>query len=538
MTTAEKTQTGLWTIFRLMLRRDRVRTSVWILAVGACGYIFASALTNTYASEQDVHALAMMLADPVMRMLVGPSFGLADPSHQVLFSAAYVLFIYLPIALFSIFTVVRHTRAEEETGRAELVRSNVVGRNANLTATLVLTTASNVLIALLIILGVLAVGFDVEGTLLVGVGGFAVGLFFTGVAAVTAQLSESARTSTAMASAVLGIAYLIRLVGDMPEESGTALSWFSPLAWPQQTAPYVDDRWWPLILPSVGAVILIWLGIVLSTRRDVGAGMIHARLGRAEALPYLGTPVGMAYRTLRGGLRGWGIALVLTGLIFGGFAQAMVDTADDLPSEMALIFSGDDIMLGYLAFMGVFVAILVAAAGVSGLKQVRGEETKSRAEYTLSAPISRTSWFGSQLLVLIAGVAVILVLTGLAMGLGTVASLKDGGSEYAGPLLLATALQLAPTLAVIGIVAAFFGLWPKAAAPVGWILVGYSALVTSFADLLDMPHWMVRLSLFSHLSNYPVDDVSWPPVLWLTAIALTGIFVGLLGWCRRDVNGA
>ena len=48
------------------------------------------------------------------------------------------------IAVAVILTVIRHTRAEEETGRAELLDSTAVGRYANLTAALILTFGASI----------------------------------------------------------------------------------------------------------------------------------------------------------------------------------------------------------------------------------------------------------------------------------------------------------------------------------------------------------------------------------------------------------
>lgn len=527
---------GMWTLLRFMLRRDRIRTSAWVLGVGLAGFTFAAAMTSVYEAQEDIEGIATLLGDPVMRMLVGPAFGLDDPSHERMFAAAYVLFLYIPIALFSIFTMVRHTRAEEQSRRAELVRANVVGRHATLTATVLLTTAANLIIAALLWVGGIAAEFSSEGSALIAAGGFALGIFFTGVAAVAVQLSESARASSAMATAFLGLAYLIRMGGDMPEVGGTALSWFSPLAWSQQTAPFVEDRWWPLLISAGFTAALIWLGYFLSTKRDVEASMFAIRLGRSEAKPSLGTPLGMAGRTLWSGLRGWGLALILTGLMFGSFAQAIVDAADDLPDEMAQMFSGDDMMLGYLAFMGVFMAIFIAASGVSGLGQLRDEENHGRVEYGMSAPLGRSTWLGSHLTVLVIGVAGILALAGLSMGAGAAASLDEGGGEYFGQLLLATTLQIAPVLAVIGIVTALFGWFPKISNAVGWLTIGFGGFANIFSGMLDLPEWLVQFSVFSHLAEYPVEDIAWAPVIWLSAIGVVGIVLGLVGWNRREVN--
>ncbi|MFD1860439.1 hypothetical protein EHW97_12775 [Aeromicrobium camelliae] len=295
---------GAWTLLRFMLRRDRVRLSSWVVGIGLLTLYFSLAVRTVARDEAQLAQLAGMLSDPVGRLMTGPAFGMEQPTYARFFSAGYALFRYIFIALMSAFTVVRHTRAEEQSGRAELMRANVVGRHATLTAAFLLTAIANVAIGVLMLAATLAAGFAPAGSALVATAGVAVGVFFAAVAAVTSQLSESSRGASAMAGGLLALAYLIRMGGDMSEAGGSTLSWFSPLGWAQQTAPYVEDRWWPLLLLLVLAAALTGAGFWLSTTRDVGAGLLAPRLGRSEAKPALGTPLGLAARVLRGGLRG------------------------------------------------------------------------------------------------------------------------------------------------------------------------------------------------------------------------------------------
>src|SRR5690606_6680992 len=84
-------------------------------------------------------------------------------------------------ALMSILLLVRHTRTEEETGRAELVRSSVVGRHATAAAALVVVVGANVALAgaLTVSLGVLGVeSITWAGSLLYGCALASVGLVF------------------------------------------------------------------------------------------------------------------------------------------------------------------------------------------------------------------------------------------------------------------------------------------------------------------------------------------------------------------------
>ena len=77
---------------------------------------------------------------------------------------------------------------------------------------------------------------------------------FTAVAAVTAQLSPSARFARGAAFAVLAAAFTLRAVGDAG--STAALSWLSPLGWSLQVRPYAGDRWWVLLLHLATTALL------------------------------------------------------------------------------------------------------------------------------------------------------------------------------------------------------------------------------------------------------------------------------------------
>ena len=67
------------------------------------------------------------------------------------------------LGLMSMLLVTRHTRQEEETGRAELVSAGVVGRYAWLAASLLYVLAVNVVLAALTAAGYVAMGLRRPG---------------------------------------------------------------------------------------------------------------------------------------------------------------------------------------------------------------------------------------------------------------------------------------------------------------------------------------------------------------------------------------
>ena len=167
----------------------------------------------------------------------GPMFGGNETDLGAMMANELMLTLIVATSILAILTVIRHTRAEEEGGTAELVLASPVGRYARTTAALLVVGAVNAVIAVTMTAAMAASGFAVADTAAMCIGVTAVATVFGAVAAVTAQLWRVARTASGAAMALLALAALIRGVGDVIDHSGSALSWFSPIAW----APARDD---------------------------------------------------------------------------------------------------------------------------------------------------------------------------------------------------------------------------------------------------------------------------------------------------------
>jgi ABC-2 type transport system permease protein len=377
-------------------------------------------------------------------------------------------------------------------------------------------------------------GFAPTGSLVFAAGLAATGLAFAGVTTITVQLSQYSRGAAGMAGGVLGAAFLIRAGGDMAAEGGTVLSWFSPLAWAQQTAPFVLDRWWPLALSLGFAAATTAIGYLLAGRRDLGASLVETRPGPREATPALGTPPGLAARLQRGNILGWGLALVISGLAYGAYTEALTTAFDDLPDVFVELFGGaGDLVAGYLAYMAVFMAFLAAAYTVTAVQSLRGEETSGRAEPVLATPVSRTVWLASNLAVTATAIVVLLTVAGLATGLG--ATIVTGESSHVGEMLLAHLNQVPAVWVVLGVAAALFGVLPRIV-PAAWALVAFGMIAGTFGPLLDLPDAVLELSPFAHPAGVPLEAVRPAPLLALTAIGVVGAAIGMLAFRRRDLD--
>src|SRR6266545_4865479 len=206
----------------------------------------------------------------------------------------------------SLLTVIRHTRSDEEAGRRELLGSTVVGRNAPLTAALLVTLAADLVLGAVLAAGMVGLGLPATGSVAYGLSVAAAGWMFAAVGAVAAQLTDGAGGARGLALGTLGLAYLLRAAGDTSGSDGGLgwLSWLSPIGWTQQTRAYADERWWVFVLVLASVVVLAAAAYAVLARRDVGAGVLPARLGPATAAPGLRSPLALAWRLHRGSLLG------------------------------------------------------------------------------------------------------------------------------------------------------------------------------------------------------------------------------------------
>lgn len=532
---------GTWKLLRFMLRRDRVRFPAWVLGLTAMLAYFANAL-GLVLDEESLESFAVLAANPVMALIGGPGYGFDDITTARFLVGLYGAYVMIGAALMSIMTVSRHTRVEEQTGRAELVRANVVGRHAQLAAALILVTLLNVLMAAL-----MALAFQTspaepdswESSLLFACSIGVVGLVFAGVAAVTAQLSPFSRAASGIAGAVLAASFAVRGLGDMSAVQGGDLdwlSWLSPFGWSQQTAPLTLDRWWPLVISLGATLLLIIAGFVLQSRRDLAAGILPDRLGSAVAPGWLRSSLSLAYRLQRTGLAWWSFALLLAGITFGAFVQPMAESADGMPEELLAVFGGAEGMVeGFLGFMGVYFAIMVAVYAILSVQGMRAEEQGVRTEPVLAAAVSRTGWMLSWLTVTALGSLWLLALAGLGEGLG--AALATGDWELFGPVLLGHLAHTPVVWALLGLAAGLYGLVPRLIG-LTWAVFVYGAALSMFGDMLELDDAVLATSVFRHVGQYPAEDISWAAVAMLTGIAVLLAGAGLACFRRRDLNTA
>ncbi|SDR77483.1 ABC transporter permease [Microterricola viridarii] len=539
-------------------RRDRVQLLAWVAGFALLAYVGNAAVVGTYGTEaQRVEVLKLIQSTPAVLMLRGTPQGPAADAFQF-----FLLFAFLGvlIGLMQTFLAVRHSRAEEESGRAELVGATPAGRSTPSVATVIEGVALSLVIGLVSAVGYLAGGAGAYGSWLAGAALAVTGIAFLGVGLFCAQLMRTSRGANGLAAAVVTVSYVLRGLGDATgtvHADGVSMtaswpSWLSPIGWGQAVAPFSagapdGQRAWPLALGVLLGGGLVAVSLWMQAHRDVDSSVIPERPGRLHAPAGLAGPIGLAWRLQRNAVVGWMVAGALFGLLIGALGQTMVDlvqagngAADEVSSTLGNTlksFAGPGAAGSFIdlftAAMFSLVGIIAAVGAVQAMVRARQDEAAGTAEMVLATRITRLRWFASYLV--LGALTAVLVLAVAVLGAIVGLTRSAGVGDRAAVAAQAGLAQLPAVLVLLAVVALVFAALPRATIWLGWVVPILAIGIGQFGGLLGLPDAVRDASPFSHTPVVGAGPVDWSAawVMLLIAVALSALAAVLVR--RRDV---
>lgn len=525
-------------------RRDRAQLTVWILGTGLLAVFSAVAVADTYGDAAErASILKLAVANPSILMLRGlPAGGGVD---AFVFFEIFTYFALLA-GLMSTFLAVRHTRAEEETGRAELIASTPAARTSATVATLLHGFGANLALGVAVAVGMIAGGLDGGGSLLTGAATVAAGVAFVAVGVLAAQFMRTSRGANGVAAGLVGVAFLLRGVGDAlgtPSADGESMtsawpSWLSPIGWAQHTAAYTANDPTPLLLCLALAAACTAAVFALQARRDTGASILPARSGRRDARPWLASTTGLVWRLQWPTIVGWCIGGVALGLLAGTLAPLITEAAASGPAIGETLDAvvrggaGEDLAETLVSAMFSIGGVLAAACGVQAVVRMRQEEAAGTVEPVLATPVSRRRWLADYLVV---GIVAIVLILGSAAVSSTLGGAMTGDDLAAGSFASAAA-QLPAALLYLGIGSLVFVLVPALTVPVVWGLVGLGVALGIFGGLIGLPEWALDASPFSHTPVVLGTDPDWSGGFVMLALALVAATTAVVAVRFRELR--
>ena len=533
---------GFWALLRLRARRDAVQVSIWTLAVLILAYGSSVGVAENFGSlEERTSLLSLALANPVILLFRGLPSGTAE--------GAFIVFLVLPFlamlaALMAAFLAVRHSRADEESGRADMVAATRAGRGVPFAATLVHGIIACLLLGAAGALGLVLSGLAPAGSLMTGAAITATGLVFLAVGLVAAQLFHSSRAANSLTVSLLVASFIIGGVGNalgtpdstLTRMTSSGLAWVSPFVWAENSRPFADDDIRPLLLAAAVTVALAGLALAMQASRDVGSGVLPARRAKAQAGPLLSGSVGLAWRLSAESLVAWTLGSAVVGALSTSLATVVEEVGTENPSVQAILerlAAQGSMDQGLLVTFFVMAGVLAACFGVQTVQRARQEETHGTAEAALATPLARERWLGAFLLVALLG---ILVITGAAVaGAGIALAATDGDGSLLADALVVAAGQTLAAAVFATLTALIFALAPRLTIPLSWGLVLVAACLALFGTIFGIDEDIVALSPFAAVPLPSGDGVDGNGVLWLVTAAAVGAVASVVLMRRRDL---
>lgn len=535
--------TAFFALLRQRIRRDGIQVLLWIVATTLLGVGSYVGVQGSFGTLQDrTSLLAAALANPVVLLFRGLPSGTDE--------GAFAIFLILPwlamlAALMSTFLAVRHTRGDEEAGRGELVSATPIPRALPLLATAGYGLLANAVLAAATAGGLVAVGLEASGAILSGVATGTVGFAFLGVGLVAAQLARTSRGANSLAVWITVSTFVLAGLGnavgrpsdDLTRMESSWLVWLSPFGWAEQTRPFADDAWGPLLLSAVFGAALIAVATSLTATRDSGEGAWAERRGRAHASAALGSPLGLVWRLARGGIIGWTVGGLLAGTLSTSLASVINDIGADNPAitrVISQIAGQSGIEQGVVTTFFTMIGILAACCAVQVVCRARQEEAHGLAEPVLAAPVGRVRWLRDYLLVAIMGVVAVVTsaVTGATIGV----AVRGGESSLVRDAAVAGSGQAAAASVFLVLTAVVFVVLPRATLGIGWALVLVGMLTGLFGPLFGLPEAVTRLSPVATTPEMVGSEVDLRGLWWLLLVVAGGAAVALTLMRRRELH--
>lgn len=524
--------TGTRPLLKVSLRQDLRSIVPWVGLISALSASSILAYRLIFTDPSQRLALANTLgANPALSLLFGPARDLTTADGFNAWRAGMLGALFA--GLMAILIVVRNSRANEDSGQAELIASGVIARQSRLAVAVLMAVVASAALGVVCFLVTIACGGGITATLILSATFAASGLMFAGVAAIAAQLGSDARTANSIAIATLGVCYVARGYIDTSSASNWA-TWLTPLGWLEETRPGTDNNAWPLLLAIVLAVVLVLGAFVLQGRRDFGQGMFAPRPGPAKA-GIAGNVWGLAFKLNRGSLITWLIAFAGLGLIFGNLATSIGGILAHNPAIAKILAAGaaaaSDLTFAFLVTILQIIAIIAAVMGVQAVLHVYAEEIDYRVEPLLAGSLRRSTYLASNALIALLGPAVALLLAGIATGL--VAGAKDN-SISTGDVIFQSLVTIPAVWTLVALGLAAVGAAPRLRL-IAWLGIVATFGLTILGPTFKLPDWALSISPLHHVPNVTAASPDWAGLAWLTAFGALFLTIAFVGFRRRDV---
>ncbi|WP_435060765.1 hypothetical protein [Amycolatopsis thermoflava] len=308
----------------------QVRLGAVVVAAVAAGMsaLVAGQYQTTFAGVLDGSAVQALAANPAIRILFGPPLALDDPGGFTVWRTGIPVLVL--VSVLSLLAATRITRGEEDAGRSDLLLAGCVRRRDLITGALIAVAVAVVVIAALVAVALTAAGTQFAGALVHAGSVLGIGLTFSAVGTLAAQIMATRAAAAGLAAAVLGGGLLARMLADGVPGSGW-LAWSTPFGLAGLAAPYAGNRVEPLVVLAAFPAVLTVATVVVAGHRDAGSGVINSSASRRSRTRLLRSVTGFAVRRATAHTAAWAGGIAAYFLLVGALVSSILTFLADNP---------------------------------------------------------------------------------------------------------------------------------------------------------------------------------------------------------------
>jgi ABC-2 type transport system permease protein len=524
---------GFRPLLKVSLVQDRLKIAPWVVLITALSVSSVLAYGWVFPDQASRAELAATIgANPALALIFGPARDLSTADGFNAWRAGQLGAFFA--GLMAILIVIRNSRAQEDSGQAELLASAAMGRQTRLAVAVAMAVVASLALGVVATVATTLFGGGFADSAALAASWAASGCMFGAAAAVAAQLGSDARSATFMSVGFLGACSIARGFIDSSGSGEWAL-WLTPFGWLEQVRPAAGNRVWPLLVALAFTLISVGLAFALHARRDYGMGLIPPRPGPARGAAALTNPWGLALRLNRGALLGWLAAFAVLGVVFGVLATSIGEVFTENPAIAAALGAGEvtqaQLLFTFVVTILSLVGIIAAVFGVGIVMRAYAEEADWRTDPLLAGSLTRARQLAGSAALAMAAVALAMLLAGALIGL--VAAARE--PVIAASDVLRQAVVTIPAVWVlVALAIAAYGARP-AARLMGWLAIVATFALTILGPVFNLWDWVLGISPMWHVPAVNAPRPDWTGLAWLALVATLLITLGFAGYRRRDI---
>jgi len=516
---------------RFRIRLDRLRILAWVVAGLFLTTMVAATWDSLYPTAAERLSFAATLqAAPALTALLGPLQAPESTGGLTTWRVGGIALLLMGIV--TVFLVVRNTRADMTTGRAELILSGRLPRRSVISAGVAPAVVLALGIGLACSTGLGFGGRGWTGALIYGASLAGSLLLFAAVASLVAQAVNSTRGANGLGILIVTLAFIVTAIGFTRDSS--VITNLTPFGWMSNASPYAENRVAWALLPWLVAALVFVASIGLAARRDVGSAWMRETLGPAHAARWLSSIPALLWRVDMSLILGWIFGLFALSLFMGYLTGSMTQLIQESPQIQELMnrLAADSSASSITPLVLAFTALGAAAYPISLLLRQAGDEAEGRLELLLSTPSRRSRILGTRLIEVLIGSIVLQVLVGV--GVGTVAGFF---ADSRGQTLVDSIGYSVVALPAIWFIAALTALIVAAIprlAWLSWLALAWCVVVGELGALMNLPEWTQRLTPYWYNAHWPLDSDAGPAVIMIV-LASAMVVTAFVTFRRRGI---